>query len=653
MDIKNIKRNELDILLTELLPVEVGNIFTLRYFYDFLMTKKNEIQALEKELLKTKFSPENSLFDGGWHATPLKYKVNKGNNDLREIAILNPFSLMQIFLFTKLYNNEIIDNLKKNSYFSLRYHHRNNDLFYKNSSKGVVKYEDNSEHKDKFTKALEGSGIFYKIKPCGMLGNFYNSDQWFKLNNQFRYFAKIDYKDCFGSIYTHTFKWIISNNTIDSREFKNNHLYSVIDRLLQQINSSISNGIIVGPEFSRMIAEMLLQHIDYEVYNNLILSDMKKGIDYEVCRYIDDIYIFANEENELLKIQNLFIQYSSKYQLKINELKSISGKLPYLWNEWKGKTKSCVSTLLERTFYSSEEKKEYYIKAKNYTKLRNVASLKEELQNLLSQYPNFREKIISYVFSALFNRMRENNKNLFRPEVTDEEIEKVLDFIFYIYSFAPTFRNTRKLICIEYLFENEIDSVRFKSILQGVLKKYEYIFFNANLPDVVDLLLIIGKNNLELSISTEEYLWQKVIEQDNPIVAANYLMYSNYNNKYFNTIQREVADLIEQKISVMTNQSNILLYRELWWVFVFINCPYLTEKVKKIMKEKINLLQSSRGDTKSQLLSFLYEFLTDDRILNKFIDWDTNKDLTGDIAYYTYERTIFQNPSFNLILEYF
>ncbi|MED2041193.1 RNA-directed DNA polymerase [Bacillus wiedmannii] len=654
MDINKMKRNELDILLTDLLPVEVSNIFTLSYFYEFLMTKRKKLKNLDQELKKLKFSGDKLLFEG-WHATPFKYKVNKGNGngELREIAIPNPLSLMQIFFFIKLYNEEIIDKLRQNSHFSLRYHDKNNDLFYKSNSKGLVKYEDDSRKKDKLTKVLESSGIFYEIKPYSMLTNFYDSEQWFKLNNQFQYFAKIDYKDCFGSIYTHTFKWIISNNTIDSRGFRNNHLYSVIDRLLQQINSSISNGIIVGPEFSRMIAEILLQHIDYEVYNSLVQSGMRKGIDYEICRYIDDIYIFVNEENQLLKIKNLFGEYSSKYQLKINELKSISGKLPYLWNEWKSATKLYLNNFFERTFYVSKDGKEYLLKAKNYTKIKNAASLKEEFQNMLALYPNYKEKIVSYVFSAIFNQMRRSiDKRMFRSKVTDEEIEKVLDFIFYIYSFSPTFRNTRKLICIEYLFEKEIEIERFKFILQSILKKYEYIFLNANLPDIVDLLLILGKNNLELSVPIEEHIWGKIVEQDNPILAANYLIYSNYNKKYFKRIRNEIEELIERKISIITNKNNALLYREIWWVFIFYNCPYLNEEIKTSMKMKIGLLSSNTGDIKPQLLSLIQEFLNENKFPNKFIDWDTDKDITGNITYLTYERTLFKNSLSNHEFDY-
>jgi len=646
------KRNELDFILTELLPVETSNMFTYTNFYFYILkNKKTEIKEIETKLSKSRYT-DSPIFKNAWHASPLKYFVNKGNSNLREISILNPFSTIEIFFFIKLYNNEILDKLNKKTNFSLRSHHKNNDLYYKDSNKGLVEYEDPKVKEDKFTKALESSGIYYKLEPYLTLGQFYNSDYWFKLNSQFKYFAKIDYKDCFGSIYTHTYKWIISQNTIDSRNFTNNNLYSVIDRVLQHLNNSISNGIIVGPEFSRMIAEILLQQIDYEVYNNLVELNLKHEIDYCICRYVDDIYIFANEERNIDQIMNLYRQNSSKYQLKLNELKSLKGKLPYVWNDWKRNTKFYLSTLRDRTFYTNEEEANYLIKAKNFTNIRNVASLKEDFQNLLAIYPEYKEKIVSYIYSAVFNKLRSNKKErIFRENVKEEEVEKVLDFVFYLYSSAPTFRNTRKLICIEYLFSEELNKNSFEGILQKVIKKYEHVFLRANIPDIVDLLPIFGNKKIELSILVEEHIWKTIAKDEDPILAANYLIYSKYNKKYFQEIKKEIESIIEQKMSVISGQQSILLYKELWWLFIFIDCPDLEPQIIQLLNSKLSFLNTNGNDVKSRVINILFSFLSDNTIKNKFMDWDIeNHDITGDITYFTYERTLFKNNSNEMYL---
>ncbi|MCU5329695.1 RNA-directed DNA polymerase [Bacillus wiedmannii] len=649
----NVKRNELDIILTDLLPVEISRIFTVHHFYKYLLNKKSNLKTIEEDLKKSKLSTK--LFTN-WHATPLKYKVDKGNNDFREISLLNPLSLIQVYFFVKLYNDDLLNKLGQNNPFSLRYHHKNNDLFYKNSKKGLIEYEDDNKN-DKITRALESSGIFYKIKPYANLGQFYNSDYWFELNSRYRYFAKIDYKECFGSIYTHTFKWIISNNTIDSRSFQNNHLYSVIDRLLQQINSSISNGIVVGPEFSRMLAEILLKQIDFEVYNDLVLLNKKKSISYDICRYVDDIYIFANDEETLNQIVSLYKKHSSSYQLKLNDLKSITGKLPHIWNDWKGEIKNYIDVFNERFFYKEQDNKSYLIKAKNFTKAYNIVpSMKLNFQNILSTYPGFKDKINSYVLSAIFKKVAKNkHETLFRDGVSDNEVEKVLDFIFYIYSFAPTFRNTQKLLSFIYVVKTEIGETQNNLILKKIIRKYAYIILNANLEDIVDLILLLGTSKIELPTLIEENLWERVRESNNPILLAIYLIYSQYNTKYFEQIKNSLQKIIAEKISIITNKENILLYNELWWVFIFYNCPFLDPQTQKILNEKLNLLNSTtRNPNPNDLCqNLIFDFLNGTVCKTKFIEWHlTNQDIMADITYATYERTIFRNKDSIFISDY-
>ena len=59
---------------------------------------------------------------------------------------------------------------------------------------------------------------------------------------------------------------------------------------MQRVNYNETNGIIVGPEISRIFAEIILQRIDVNVVNRLKQSPylLTLGRDYEVRRYIDD-----------------------------------------------------------------------------------------------------------------------------------------------------------------------------------------------------------------------------------------------------------------------------------------------------------------------------------------------------------------------------
>lgn len=640
------KRNELDLILTELLPVEVSIMYTHTHFYDFLLNNEKTIKTIEKKLQKAKYS-STAVFDKDWHATPYKYLVNKGNNELREISLLNPFSVLEVLFFIKLYNREFLDTLSKKNFFSLRSHKKNTDLLYKDSKEGLVKYTDSTIKKDRFTKSLETSGIFYNLFPYSALGQFYSSKEWFTLNSRFKYFGKIDFQDCFGSIYTHSYKWTVSSNAIDSRSYKNNNLFSVIDRLLQQMNGSITNGIVVGPEFSRMAAELLLQQIDYEVYNTLIEKKIEKDKDYKVFRYVDDIYIFTNEEVYVNDIIALYKEVSLKYQLKLNNSKTKTGKLPYVWNEWKTETKEYVKHLNDKCFYKHDSSEEYLIKAKNFNRHKTVASIKEDFQNLLSKYPEKKEKIVSYVYSAFFNQLRTNKKkSLFRENINKKELENVFDFVFYLYSFAPTFRNTRKLISIDYLIEKDVTNDMFKDVFQKTVEEYDHIFLSSNLPDLVDLFPILRKKEIEISVLIEEHIWKTIYKSSNPILIANFLIYASYNTNYYESIKNQFEEKMLLDLSVIGNSKEILLQKGLWWLIIFNDYPDLSQHAKQTIIDKIEFLKRTGDEPNAIIQNLLYSFLTSVKYSNKFIEWDIlNANLSEEIAYFTYERTIFKKES--------
>ena len=291
MDLNNIKRNQLDYILTDILPNELSELFSFKYFYDFLLSKRKDVKEMLDKVIeaKNKSASEQVLFLGSinWATMPLKYTIMKGLHSNREISLLQPMAAVQIYLFITAYQKEMLNILEQNSIYSLRYHQRNNELYYKNKNKSVIKYFE-GESKRVGKDIIEQTGMFFDIKPYKSIAAFTSSEEWFVLNSKYKYFIRTDYKACFDSIYTHTYTWLIGKNVNDTKEFKNVNMYAAIDRVLQNINARTSNGIVVGPEFSRMIAEILLQKIDMGVHSILLNMGIVDGEKYNVYRYVDD-----------------------------------------------------------------------------------------------------------------------------------------------------------------------------------------------------------------------------------------------------------------------------------------------------------------------------------------------------------------------------
>lgn len=68
------------------------------------------------------------------------------------------------------------------------------------------------------------------------------------------------------------------------------------DILMQNLNYGETNGIIIGPEFSRIFAELILQRIDlnvmYYLRDNRDSKRLEFKTDYEIFRYVDDFFVF-------------------------------------------------------------------------------------------------------------------------------------------------------------------------------------------------------------------------------------------------------------------------------------------------------------------------------------------------------------------------
>jgi hypothetical protein len=77
-----LERNRLDFILTDLLPVELSELFSFAPFYFFLLGKEQQktIKHLVEKLNKNKAKGNVVMFEHGWGSIPLKYCILKGTN---------------------------------------------------------------------------------------------------------------------------------------------------------------------------------------------------------------------------------------------------------------------------------------------------------------------------------------------------------------------------------------------------------------------------------------------------------------------------------------------------------------------------------------------------------------------------------------------
>jgi len=442
---KGLERNKLDYILTDLLPVELSELFSFRPLYDFLLRKPQQkiIAQLIEQLRKTMAEGEETLFFEKLATMPLKYNILKGTDSIREMSIVQPLSALNIFFFMECYQKDILNYFGKHHCFSIRYHKKNTELYYKKKIKGESQYFQRQSLRTG-KGVVQQTGNYFKIALFESINSFSDSRIWRLCNFHYRYYAKIDYKSCFDSIYSHAYNWIIERNAIDSKDARNSNLFIAIDRILQNINGRSSNGVIVGPEFSRMIAEVLLQQIDSEVFLALSNAKMEQGKEYNAFRYVDDIYIFTTSQEYLNIIINKFRSIGEKYRLHLNELKLSRGETPCVPKAWLEKTRRLTDTF--EGFFFKGKKSEFDNLSENERHLLKddyirVDRIKDEITMLMKEFPDDRRTIVSFLLSTLLNNISKKKDGyiLFGQKASGKAL-LIIDLALFILFSPPLIR---------------------------------------------------------------------------------------------------------------------------------------------------------------------------------------------------------------------
>lgn len=641
----NIERNKLDYLLTDIMPVEISELFSYGKFYEFLLEQKEEVKNIANKLIGSK-SKAVYIFNGGnWASTPLKYNILKGVDGVREINLMQPISALNIYFFIECYQKEILSCLENNNSFSLRYHRKNNDLFYKRKSNRVTEYFAKTSRKiDK--SVLQQTGAYFKIHKFNSVSSFTNSKLWQQCNFKYKYFAKIDYKSCFDSIYTHAYKWIIERNTVDSKEAKNSNLFIVIDRILQNINGKSSNGVVVGPEFSRMIAEILLQQVDKEALQNLQNKGLSSLRDFRIFRYVDDIYIFADTPIVIDEIIKTIELTAHKYLLRLNELKYFTTETPVVLNNWIDKARVFADKISELFFKKKDlhDRKDGidFLVKNGYISLDRF---KNEFSILMTSFPKDRRFIVSYVLSTLLNNIasKKDGYKLFDKE-KQSRAYVFIELALFVYSFCPCFDHTQKILSMLVYLDDELkfkNDEKNRKKLVNLIRRYSFIFEKANLNDICNWFIFFFEFKISLLKQSEDIIFKKIIDENNPILWANYYIYSQYNNSYKHYILTNLERIIEENITNII-PFEPLLQREFWYVLIFCNCPYLSNELKVKLDNKVALIQNSGSHPGDVANNLIYKFLSKNQS-NLFFYWGYyNFNTCKQLTYRTYQRTLFK-----------
>jgi hypothetical protein len=211
-------------------------------------------------------------------------------------------------------------------------------------------------------------------------------------------------------------------------------------------NYNETNGIVVGPEVSRILAEIILQKVDDNILKNLSGQSVRSPEDYSILRYVDDYFVFSNDFKVRDRVIDVIKHELSLIKLYINERKSVSFDKPFMTKESNAKIETSIA--IDRFFEGITKDEKYNTKtrprmATNY--------LVQELKKCASSNDIPFSSISRYTLQVLIKRSlillkKSIDENLSLSDIT----YYLINVIFVLYSYDSNYRTTN-IICLFFL----------------------------------------------------------------------------------------------------------------------------------------------------------------------------------------------------------
>ena len=356
------------VLFSDVLPYETPLTFSNRYLYRFISKYKFYIEEERdcngKVFITVKPNKEISE-DGKYFAHlllglsnnlnlkansifyPFQFNIAHKIGKNRILTVIHPFNQLQIVDFYEKYKYAIL-YLCSRSNFSLRKPVKVAQYFYYRDKLHANLLGKKRESVELYFNEYENLKSYFSYQKYSNIYKFYEDYRYQRAEKKFKYLVKFDLQSCFDSIYTHSISWAVGGGRDNVKLlpcYKGNWMGDAFDEIMQSLNARETNGIVIGPEFSRIFAEIILQNIDEKVENELRKENLFNKVNYECYRYVDDYFLFYNDKTEEQRILDCFSKWLSEYKLCISPSKTIEYDRPFVTNVTKAKLR--INKLLQ------------------------------------------------------------------------------------------------------------------------------------------------------------------------------------------------------------------------------------------------------------------------------------------------------------------
>jgi hypothetical protein len=472
-------------VLTDMLPFEVPPTFSNRGFYRFLRDNSIEIenarlrwicetQALDPTMRllfgigpaavvasevvtewgKKKTRRSVSLKDCHMATIPFNFSVAH-NLDGRTLSVVHPRNQVEVASFYATHSALIIYYTSVSEFSVRRPVSVSRYVYFKD--KLHEERLDSTTGLEEEDREYEQLGSYFVYREYRNIHRFFESYKYHRSEKKYDAMVQIDVSKCFDSIYTHSLPWAVLGK--DQTKFNLDESKATFggrfDALMQNLNHKETNGIVIGPEFSRVFAEIILQSIDAELVKQLAeRAKLTHKVDYEIFRYVDDFFVFYNEESAQHKVFETLQEILKGKKLSINTAKIKHYEKPIITEITVGKERTSELLNAEIDPVCEEEP---VAEASNPPMRKLVCAI--NANRLITRYKAAIKEsdvsygdLLNYTFAIIENKVETLFKSYISSHQSDQDCKRlsrallaIMEFAFFIYSASPKVNHTIRL----------------------------------------------------------------------------------------------------------------------------------------------------------------------------------------------------------------
>ncbi len=598
---KRIRRKDyLRVLITETLPFETPIIFSNDGLYERI-SGLGSATKIQQELVRTLIFGES---DNLPHSTiPYVYKIRKTQAEFRRLALLHPNSQWKMKCFYQRYEDLLLYYCSR-SPASIRAPQKiAGSFFFKNSFDNLNQYKTSSVSLLSLDELTKHSPSFFTYRGFDRLYKFFLSPDYFRLEKSFCVMRTLDVTKCFNSIYTHSMSWAIKD-----KEFTKKHVGTTatfaqqFDKLMQHANHGETSGIVIGPEVSRIFAEIILQEIDTRVIAALAKASKTKegkifGKQYSFRRYVDDVFIFATDSQMAKDVYDRYADCLLDFNLHTNVSKSTELARPFVTVKSRiiHEASLAVNDFIEK-FLEAVEGAQALKPKRILSTWRLTQSFIENIKSLCSYNSVTYDEIAAFLISVFTERIKKI--------VAVEEVEAskqvageycdailvLLDVLFFLYKVSPSVGASYKLCTSAILLNRFVKS--HVPLIKSTVAQRTFELTESLLEELknsatknVDGFLHLECLNVVLAareLGAHFYFPQETLKAlFNHGEAQSY--FSIVSCLYYVQDEPRYAELrkymLGEAAAMLTDLSDIRMNSEKAYLFLdLVGCPYVPEK---------------------------------------------------------------------------